>query len=171
VSRGRLTPRALHLYTASIEDAVEQIKQSEFWEWDDIGYYGEVEGGREFLNARGTVVCSGGVRVHVYEKLMFHRERRWAPSGAERLLDLVEYSHSAVLHNRGNIFRYDSPDIRPTVGAPEHHKHHHLHRFDVLGTGEEIKPPEIIPPDRAPTLRQVLHEAEAWYRKHLESHQ
>jgi hypothetical protein len=142
VPRGRQTPRALHLYIASIQDAVEQIKQSGFWEWDDIDYYGEVEAGRELLNTRGTVVCSGGVRVQVYERLMFHRERRWAPSGPERLLDLVEYSHSAVLHNRGNILRYDSPDVELRAGAPEHHRHHHLHRFDVLGTGEEIWPPE-----------------------------
>jgi hypothetical protein len=166
VARGRFAPQALHEYTRSVDAAIEQIGSTGFWEWDDIGYHSDVEGGREFLYTQGTVLCAGGIRVQVSEKLQFHRQTRWTPRGANRLLVLTEYSNSAVLHNRGTIFRYDSPDPEPAKETPEHHRYHHVHRFDVLGTGAQIMPPARVAEWEVPTLRQVLQEAERWHYGH-----
>lgn len=80
---------------------------------------------------------------------------------------LVFYRYNVYISGLGNSFRYDSPDLIPKAGAPEHHKHHHVHRFDVLGKGKGSKSLEMIPPERVPTLRQVLHEAEHWYYDNL----
>jgi len=59
-----------------------------------------------------------------------------------------------VLSTRGTIFRYNSPH-------QNHREFHHVHRFDLLGTGAET----VTPVDErdVPTLRQVLEEAEGWY--------
>ncbi|HZG42985.1 MAG TPA: hypothetical protein VEY93_08495 [Longimicrobium sp.] len=82
------------------------------------------------------------------------------------MLVLTEYSNSAVLHNRGTIFRYDSPDPEPAKETPEHHKYHHVHRFDVPGTGAQIVPPARVAEWEVPTLRQVFQEAERWHYEH-----
>jgi hypothetical protein len=150
-----------------VDEAVEQIDRTGFYEWDNIEYSKEEDARRDLFHiSSGTIQCIGGLRVEFYERLRFDRETRRSPRGAQRLARLVEYSYSAVLHKRGSVFRYDSPDLDVTVLTPEHHKFHHRHRFDVLGTGEEIRPPDVVPPDQVPTLRQVLQETERWHYEH-----
>jgi len=77
-------------------------------------------------------------------------------------------AYSAVLEGHGNIFRYDSPDLVQTELTPGHHKYHHRHRFDVFGTGQEIRPAEEVEERDVPSLRQVVEEAETWYWQHRE---
>lgn len=167
MARGRFAPVPLHRYSEAVDVAIAQIQRTGFWLWDDLDYYSGVVAGREFLTLRGTVSCAGGVRVQVEERLRLHRPRRWAPKGPERLMVLIGYSNCAVLHGRGNIFRYDSPDPESNENTPDHHRYHHRHRFDTLGTGTEIWPPDRVPEDEVPTLRQVLQEAESWYWANL----
>jgi hypothetical protein len=109
----------------------------------------------------GTLYCEGGICIDVEEK--FRHPRTWLWRHRPEIAVLVFYRYNAYIRGVGNIFRYDSPDLELKAGAPDHHKHHHIHRFGALGTGEGIKSLEIIPPERVPTLRQVLQEAEHWY--------
>lgn len=152
----------------AIEEAIIPVERSGFYQWDDLDYYNEVEGGEEFFSTTGTIQCAGGIRIQVTEKCRFDRETRWSPRGQNRKLRLIEYSYSAILNNRGNIFRYDSPDLVQDAATPDHHKDNHCHRFNVLGTGEEIKPPRSLAPKDVPTLREVLEEAERWHYDHLD---
>ena len=168
MARDRFAPQPLHRYIASLIEAKNQIENTGFLEWNDLDFYNEVERGEEFFGAKGTFQCAGGIRIEVSERLRFARETRWSPRGKERRVSLIEYSYSAVLHNRGNIFRYDSPHPDEGSSTPEHHRFHHVHRFDVLGTGAEIRPPVHLDQHEVPALRQIFEEAERWHYANLE---
>jgi hypothetical protein len=169
VPRGRFEPVPIHAYYSAVDEAIKQVS-TEFYEWDNIEYSKEEDSRRDLYHiATGTVQFIGGIRVEVYERLLFDRETRWSPRGSQRLARLVEYSYSAILHKRGNVFRYDSPDLNITALTWEHHRFHHRHRFDVLGSGSEILPPDKVPPDQVPTLQQVLLETEQWYYDNLKA--
>ncbi len=121
----------------------------------------------EGLTYAGSIRCMGGIRVEIREAYRL-RERfyRRAP-----LLEMVDYSYSAILDGLSNIFRYDGPDLVARFGAPEHHEFHHVHRFDVFGderpAGEEIKPPEKLREQDVPTIRELVKECEDWYYSNL----
>ena len=92
--------------------------------------------------------------MEVEEHFRIVREPRWLRLRDNPLLELGFYRYNAVLLNRATIFRYNSPHA-------DHRAFHHVHRFEVLGSGAETVD-EIAERD-VPTLRQVLKEAEEWY--------
>jgi hypothetical protein len=93
----------------------------------------------------------------VEERLRYVRGGWFVP---RETVELVYYRYNAVLHNQSTIFRYNSPHS-------DHNQIHHVHRYDLPGTGVEIKPPTQLREREVPTLREVLSEAEEWYWKHL----
>jgi len=49
----------------------------------------------------------------------------------------------------------------------KHNKEHHLHRYDVFGTGQKLEPPTFITVERdRPTLTDVICELRDWYDDH-----
>jgi hypothetical protein len=157
------TPFPVRRWTDQIITAIEQAKESGFHEWNDLEISNEIVSGREYLILHGTVQCIGGIRVQAFERIRFNRETRWSPEGDNRLVRVIEYSYSAVLNKEGNIFRYDSPDVVQNEKTGEHHRYHHKHSFDVLGSGSQIGESARIPVHEVPNLRQVLQEAERWH--------
>lgn len=110
----------------------------------------------------GELDCLGGIRIEVEEIL--ERRINWLSRQPFGHVALTYYRYNARLPGRGSgrgmIFRYNSPHRA-------HNRFHHVHRYDTLGTGDEVRPPTPIPEDEVPTLRQVLKEAEEWYYAHL----
>lgn len=102
----------------------------------------------------GSIQCSGAIRVEIDERLRVVREPSWLKRRDDPLVRLEFYRYNAVLLNRGTIFRYNSPHA-------DHRTFHHVHRFDVLGTGAETVDP--VDERQVPSLRQVLKEAEEWH--------
>jgi hypothetical protein len=79
------------------------------------------------------------------------------------LVRTTYYSYNAALRGVGTIFRYDSPDSEPREGAPEHHWHHHVHRYDVLAGDMDGWVEIIYDEDEVPTLGEVIYEAVDWF--------
>jgi len=107
----------------------------------------------------GILQCQGGIRIEIEERLEAVRQpwlfMHWLRG---EYVKLVFYRYNAVLWKRGTIFRYNSPH-------DDHRQFHHVHRFDVLGTGAETVEP--VAEQDVPGLRDVLREAEDWYWTHL----
>ncbi|MFL5386476.1 MAG: hypothetical protein ACJ8GN_28495 [Longimicrobiaceae bacterium] len=113
----------------------------------------------DHILVKGDFPCEGGIRVEIEERLRIARRAWWIPlSRRHQYAELTDYCYNAVLLNRGNIFRYNSPHT-------DHRTFHHVHRYDVLGSGAETVEP--VKERDVPTLRQVLGEAETWYWEHL----
>lgn len=157
--RGRFDPQPVSLYLARRERELAQALRS--------GFLRTTGGLRTItrpygLETIGELECIGGIRIDVEERL--ERRRNWFSRHPAENVVLRSYRYNARLPGRGRrqgmIFRYNSPH-------EDHNRFHHVHRFDTLGTGAEVKPPTEIPEDQVPTLRQVLREAEEWYYAHL----
>ena len=151
--RGRFAPRRLDQYVNGLDHQLAQATRSGFLLSDCLRIRTEPDGARLL----GVIDCEGEIRIEIEEKL---RSRRgWFGSSANPRVQLVFYRYNAVLLNRGTIFRYNSPHR-------DHRAFHHVHRFDVLGTGNETVT-EVREED-VPSLWQILREAEDWYWAHLE---
>lgn len=154
--RGRFDPQPISLYRARLVRELAQAFRS--------GFLRSPGGLRTFdrpygLETLGELECKGGIRIDVEERLEWNRS--WF--GRRDHVVLVEYLYNARVPGLGRglgmIFRYNSPH-------PTHNKFHHVHRFDTLGTGEQIMPPTFVKAEMVPTVRQVLQEAELWYYDH-----
>ncbi len=86
---GRFAPQPLSRYVASIEEALDRVRHSGFYQWDDLDYFSEQYHGEEFFSTRGTIQCAGEIRVAVMETLKFARETSWSPRGSSRRLSLI----------------------------------------------------------------------------------
>jgi hypothetical protein len=150
VFRDRFTPRRLRRYLHGIDYQIAQAARSGFYVWDKLDYHTEPDG----VFVTGVIECAGGIRVEVEERLRIVREPSWLKRRDDPLVQLVFYRYNAVLLNRGTIFRYNSPHA-------DHRAFHHVHRFDVLGSGAETV--EHVRERDVPSLRQVLKEAEEWH--------
>jgi hypothetical protein len=104
----------------------------------------------------GVVSCAHDTRVDVSEVLEV-----LSGNGRSAFVQTIDYSYSAILNGRGNIFRYCSPHGDDKA---EHHVHHHGHRFDIFG-GRRQKI-EIIPDGEWPTLGKVIEELRGWCADH-----
>jgi hypothetical protein len=153
VFRDRFKPHRFHRYFASIDREIAPSVRSGFYASDDLRYSTEVDA----ILIRGTIECAGGIRVEVEERLRILRGSSWLPFGGA-MVELVFYRYNAVLLNHGTIFRYNSPHS-------DHRHYHHVHRFEVLGSGAEAVT-ELREQD-VPSLRQVLKEAEDWHWAHV----
>jgi hypothetical protein len=158
VPRGRFDPQPVSLYLARRERELAQALRS--------GFLRSPGGLRTVtrpygLETIGELECLGGIRIDVQERL--ERRRNWFSKHPAENVVLRFYRYNARLiglgRERGLIFRYNSPH-------EDHNRFHHVHRYDTLGSGKEIKPPTEIPEHKVPTLRQILKEAEDWYREH-----
>jgi len=156
VFRDRFAPRRLRRYLREVDEAVEQAARSRFYVSHDLRYRTEPE----VIVLAGTIECEGGIRIEVMERLRVLRESTWLRRKNNPLVELTAYENNAVLLNSGTIFRYNSPH-------EDHNQFHHVHRIDVLGTGEKT----VVPIHEAdvPTLRQLVNEAEEWYWAHTAS--
>jgi hypothetical protein len=124
VFRDRFAPRRFDRYFASLDKEIAPSVRSGFYVSDDLRFVTEVDA----ILVTGTITCEGGIRVEVEERLRIPRGRWWFRPGAGSLVELVFYRYNAVLLNLGTIFRYNSPHR-------DHRPFHHVHRFDVLGSG------------------------------------
>lgn len=110
--------------------------------------------GFEIALFKAVLECKGGIRIEIEEH---HRYVRLGWLGPRDAVVLAFYRYNAVLLNRGTIFRYNSPH-------EDHRQFHHVHRFDVFGSGVETVCP--LKERQVPTLWEVLREAELWYYDH-----
>lgn len=167
--RDRFGPYPLTRYLAAFDEELAPAIKSRFYLAEDLALFDQDEGAHKFFCIEGSIRCEGAIRVDVQERLQFAPENRWLlRSGAWRRVRLVRYSYSMVLTNVGSVFRYDSPHAGCDEANehPVHHLHHHVHRFDVLGTGLQVHPPKLLQPGEVPSVRQVLEEAETWHYRH-----
>jgi hypothetical protein len=159
VRRGRFDPQPVSLYLARREREIAQALRSGFLR--SPGGLRTVT--RDYgLQTVGELDCLGGIRIEVEEIL--ERRINWFSKQPFGHVALANYRYNARLpgrgHGKGMIFRYNSPH-------KSHNRFHHVHRYDTLGTGDELRPPIPVPQDEVPTLRQVLKEAEEWYYAHI----
>lgn len=157
--RGRFDPQPVSLYLARRDREIAQALRSGFLR--SPGGLRTVT--RDFgLQTIGELDCLGGIRIEVEEIL--ERRINWFSRQPLGHVVLTYYRYNARLpgrgHGKGMIFRYNSPHRA-------HNRFHHVHRYDTLGTGNEVRPPTPVPEDEVPTLRQVLREAEEWYYSYL----
>lgn len=154
--RGRFDPQPLRLYLARRDREIAQALRS--------GFLLSPGGLRTIVRSYGVetigeLECEGGIRIDVEEHLQ--KRRSWV--SRTDAVQLGYYRYNARLSGRsrgvGLIFRYNSPH-------EDHNHFHHVHRYDTLGTGEEILPPREMRPDEVPTLREILAEAERWHYDH-----
>ncbi|HET6232842.1 MAG TPA: hypothetical protein VFE05_22390 [Longimicrobiaceae bacterium] len=131
---------------------IAQAVRSGFRLSDDLRVQTEPTG----LRLVGVIGCEGDIRVEIEEELRVRRS--WFGGGGRPRFQLTFYRYNAVLLNRGTIFRYNSPHA-------DHRSFHHVHRRDVLGTGEETV--TRLEPADVPSIREVLKEAEDWYWTNL----
>jgi hypothetical protein len=156
VFRDRFSPRRLRRYLREVDEAIEQAARSRFYISHDLRY--STEPGVIVL--AGTIFCEGGIRIEVTERLRVLRESTWLRRKNNPLVELLSYENNAVLLNRGTIFRYNSPH-------EDHNHFHHVHRVDVLGTGQKTL--SSVGEADVPSLRQLVNEAEEWYWAHVGS--
>lgn len=152
----RFAPRRLRRYLREVDEAIEQAARSRFYISHDMRYRTEPDA----IVLAGTIFCEGGIRIEVTERLRVLRESTWLRRKKNPLVELVSYENNAVLLNRGTMFRYNSPH-------EDHNQFHHVHRVDVLGTGEKTITP--LREADVPSLRELVNEAEGWYWKRLGS--
>ena len=153
--RDRFTPRRFRWYGGSLASELSQGVRSKFVLSDTLRFLSEIDG----VCLTGTIECEGGIRIEVEERLRYVRGGFFVPRDT---IELVFYRYNMVLRNESLVFRYNSPH-------KDHNQFHHVHRYDVPGTGEQIKPPTRLRERDVPTLRQVLQEAERWYYQNVAS--
>jgi hypothetical protein len=153
VPRDRFAPVRLHRYTASIDEQVAQAERS-FYVSDDLRFLTDADR----VTLVGTIECEGGIRIEVEERFRLLRGPWWLTLDRAGLMVLDFYRYNAVLLNRGPIFRYNSPHA-------DHRTYHHVHRFDVLGSGKEQV--DRLSERNVPSLREILRRAEDWYWEHI----
>jgi hypothetical protein len=158
VFRGRFSPRRLRKHIASIDRGITQAARSDFYSSLQV----DVRTEPDYIVITGFIECAGGIRVEVDERLRVLREPSWLSQRENPLVQPVFYRYNAVLLNRGTIFRYNSPHM-------DHRTFHHVHRFDVLGSGAETV--DEVREQDVPSLRQVLKEAEEWHWANLNREQ
>lgn len=115
------------------------------------------------IRLTGTIECIGGIYVDVNKTL-----RVVSSEGPLTLVQTAIYSYNVVLHNVGNIFRYDSPH---ETGHPQpfaHHLHHHVHRYDLESERHDCTIEIIADVNNVPHLSDVMDEAREWYYKHMD---
>lgn len=152
--RGRFSPRRLRQHIASIDEGITQAARSDFYS----SLHVDVRTEPDCIVITGFIGCAGGIRVEVDERLRVLREPSWPRRRDNPLVEPVFYRYNAVLLNRGTLFRYNSPHT-------DHRAFHHVHRYDVLGSGAETV--DEVRNQDVPSLRQVLKEAEDWHWANL----
>lgn len=152
--RDRFTPGRLRRYLADIDQHIAHAARSNFYAWDHLDYFTRPDG----ILIKGVIGCAGGIRIEVEEHLRILHEPPWLRRRGNPLIQLSFYRYNAVLLNRGTIFRYNSPH-------EDHRTFHHVHRFDVLGSGAETV--DLVSERDVPSLREVLKEAEDWHWANL----
>src|SRR5438132_5735170 len=85
-----------------------------------------------YITLEGEINCRGGNTVEVKKKLKI-----LSGKGPNAIVKTYEYSYNAYVSGRGNLFRYNSPH-------GDHRPYHHVHRYDILGTWDEIGDPEEL---------------------------
>jgi hypothetical protein len=92
------------------------------------------------------------------------------PLGADRVVRRT-YSYHATVEDGPNIVRFDGPDedeVPPYVDdysffEVTHHGHHHIHRYNPLGSQEEEI--DVVDREDTPTLPEFVEEVIAWYHE------
>ena len=107
-----------------------------------------------YITLEGEINCLGGIMVEVKKKLQI-----LSGQGPNAMVKTCEYSYNAYAIGRGNLFRYNSPH-------GYHRPYHHVHRYDILGTWDEIGDPEELRENEVPTLSEVLDEVRELYYGH-----
>ena len=148
---GKHKPNNLNSYLSIHETAMAQYRDQGFIV-DDTLVVEDVGAG--LIRIGGRIDCAGGVRIDVEKTLEIVDY-----GGSVPLVQTIDYSYSAVLNGRGNIFRYCSPH-GDDDGVP-HHPHHHVHRFDVLA-GDEEGAVTTHGEEQWPTLAEVFEELRGW---------
>jgi len=157
VSRGKFARRPYHKYVESVEHERAQVVRSSFYSSDNLRLLTDVDS----VVLTGVIRCEGGIRIQVDERVRFvRRSRFWLPKRHSEV-ELLSYSYTAARSRGGSVFRYDSPDPVETEDTPDHHRYHHVHRFD--DSGKQVGEPEVVRERDVPSFRQVFNEAERWY--------
>lgn len=110
----------------------------------------------------GVIECLGEIRIEV-DKLL----EVVSGDGPDALVQTARYSYNASLAGRGNILRYDNPHEDRGRDIPDHHKDHHVHRYDVFA-GDRTGKVTVHGREGWPTLGEVLEELREWYYEHLD---
>lgn len=118
--------------------------------------------GNGLIELEGLIECLGGIRVEV-DKLI----EVISGDGPDALVQTARYSYNASLAGRGNILRYDNPHKDRGGDSPDHHKDHHVHRYDVF-VGDRSGTVAVHGPDGWPTLGEVLCELRDWYYANID---
>ncbi len=152
--RDRFSPRRLRRYLREVDEAIEQAARSRFYVSHDLRYRTEPDA----IVLTGTIVCDGGIRIEVTERLRVLRE-----------IDLAAQEEqpprgSRVLREqRGTPQPRDHLPVQQPARGPQ--PLHHVHRVDVLGTGEKTL--SSLREADVPSIRRLVNEAEEWYWAHL----
>lgn len=153
---GKHDPTRFSTYIRVHENYLDRLVREGFVRPDHDLVFEAVPGG---MLLEGTASCLGGITVQVRKLLEFRDE------GQDPMVQTRWYSYNVTLQGVGIIFRYDSPFL-PDLGG--HHRHHHVHHFDVLKGDREGIVGEIEDPEMVPTLGEVIEEARNWYYENLD---
>jgi len=157
VSPGKHQPTRLSTYLRVHSNYVAGFERDGFVEPGHDLDFQPVPGG---LLLEGEARCQGGLVVEVRKLLVPLDDSSDDPEVQTRW-----YSYNVALQGVGTIFRYDSPVDHDSAG---HHRHHHVHRYDVLAGDREGRIKELRHPDDVPTLGEVFEEARGWYYAHVD---
>ena len=105
----------------------------------------------------GRIQCAGQLTLDVRKVLeVTGRE------GRVQFVQTVEYTYHAQLGKVREVFRYCGPH------EEGHNDEHHVHRFDVLGSGKQLadSPTFLIHEEERPTLGEVIEELHRWHDTH-----
>jgi hypothetical protein len=111
----------------------------------------------------GRISCKGGIYIDVNKTLRILKEE-----GENSTVRTERYSYNVVLHNSGNIFRYDSPGLSGHKDEFVHHFSHHVHRYDVLNNDKEGRIEILSDEEDVPLLSEVIDEAASWFYQHID---
>lgn len=83
------------------------------------------------------------------------------------MVQTVAYSYNVSIIGHGNVFRYCSPHDE-NDDPIDHHRQHHRHQYDPLGSDRLRSTVSLITDGDWPTLGQVVQEADAWYLENIQ---
>ncbi len=150
---GKHGPNRLSSYLAIHDTIMRQFLGRDFVTSEDLSFS---DLGNSVFLMEGTIHCLDDLRIVVSKHL-----RIVGGNSADPDVCTVAYSYSAILGNRGSIFRYDSPH-------PDHNNFHHKHQYAVLDGDVRGTVMTIVPQDAWPTLGEVMQELSDWYYGHLQ---
>lgn len=151
-------PNRFDNYQSVHETVMQQLIKNGFVVLDGTVF----SAGAGFILLEGRVECLGNIVVDVRKTIQV-----LSGDGPAALVQTRSYSYNVLIRGRGNLFRYDSPDLVPTSATVEHHKYHHKHVYSLEPLGRQVQVVLIENEDDIPTLGEVLREAEAWYYDHI----